>query len=362
MAGPRLGDAEIEAVAAVLRSGGLVQGPVVERLEGQFRELTGRQHAVAVSSGTAALHTALMAAGVGPGDEVVVPAFSFVASANAVLMCGAVPVFADILAEDFSVDPAALERAVSAKTKAVIAVDLFGQCCDFDGVEAVAQQHGLSVIEDAAQAVGAEFRGRAAGSLGTAGCFSMYATKVVTSGEGGVVVLDEEAMAHTARAFRRHGMTGPDQYTRLGYNYRLTDVLAAVGVEQMKRLDELVAARRRNAERLTAGLMGTHGLVVPMAVPGRKHSFAQYVVRVTDEFGMNRDELVAALARDGVETAVHYRTPLPFLPHLNAGPYQPGDFPEAERAAREVLALPVHPGLSRDDVDAVVAAVRAAAN
>jgi perosamine synthetase len=359
IAKPMLGLEEITAVTAVLKSGLITQGAKVQELEAGFMKLCASTQAVAVNSGTAALHTALHAAGVAEGDEVIVPAFSFIASANAVLMQKAKPVFVDISEADFNIDPSKIEAAISPRTKAIVVVDLFGQPYDYTAVADIAKRHDLLVIEDACQAVGAMHGNLPAGSLGDFGCFSLYATKNITSAEGGIMLTNNVAGAQKARAFRQHGMTKSYDYDGLGYNYRLTDLAAAIGLEQLNKLEGFLTIRRRNTDRLNEGLAGIDGLVLPHTVSGRTHSYHQYTVRVTKEFGMSRDALSKKLVSAGVGSGIYYPKPLPAYAHLSAN-YRLGDFPEAERAATEVLSLPVHPGLSESNLDTIIQAVREA--
>jgi dTDP-4-amino-4,6-dideoxygalactose transaminase len=349
---------EIDAVVSVLRSGKLVAGAVVERLEAALVGVTGAGHAVAVSSGTSALHCAVAALGITDGAEVVSTPFSFVGTVNPVLMQGGRLRFVDIDLTDFGVNAAALDSAVTDRTAAILTVDLYGQPLDPTPITAIAARRGIPVIEDACQALGASYRGRAAGGLFDAGCFSFYATKNVMSGEGGAVVTDDAALAESARRFRQHGMTGPYEYAGLGYNYRMTDVLAALAVGQLERLEAITAARTANAAILSEGLAGLPGVVLPASLPDRAHAWHQYVVRITPESGTDRDQLAARLAERGVQTAVYYPKPLTAYPHVAAATVGDTRFPNAERAAQEVLALPVHPGLARHDLERTVEAVR----
>jgi perosamine synthetase len=355
---PRVGEAEIEEVVAVLRSGMLAAGAAVKALESALAAATGARHAVAVSSGTSALHCAMEALDVGPGSEVVATPFTFVGTVNPALMQGASLRFVDIDLADYGPDPQALGEAVNDATAAVVVVDLYGQPVDAEAITAITAPRGVPVIEDACQALGASYAQRAAGNLFDVGCFSFYATKNVMCGEGGALVTDNDDIAAAARRFRQHGMTGPYEYAGLGYNYRMTDVLAAIAVGQLSRLDEITAARAANAARLTAGLADLQGLVLPRAQEERGHAWHQYVVRVTPEFGRDRDALLQALASRGVHAAVYYPRSLTSYPHVAKATVGPLEFPNADRAAREVLALPIHPGLGRSDIERVAEAVR----
>lgn len=356
----RIGAEEEALVLEVLRSGHLVQGPKVEALEDEFRALCGTAHAVAVSSGTTALVAALAALDVGPGDEVVTAPFTFAATLNAILEVGATATFADIDPRDFTMRPDSLAGVVTERTRAVMPVHLYGQPADMDAIGALAAEVGAHVVEDAAQAHGARVGDTPVGSFGV-GCFSLYATKNVTTGEGGMVTTDDDRVAEQVRILRNQGMRARYEYLRPGHNWRLTDLQAAVGIPQMRRLADLTAARRRNAELLDEALHGVAGLVLPYRAPGRTHVFHQYTVRITPEAPCSRDALAARLAEDGIGSGVYY----PRLVHeydcyRGRPDVVAGVTPEAARVAAEVLSLPVHPGLDRADVERIADAVRRA--
>jgi dTDP-4-amino-4,6-dideoxygalactose transaminase len=349
MARPLIGEAEKRAVLEVLDSGQLAQGEVVARFEAAFAAEIGVKHCVATSSGTTALHLALLALGIGPGDEVITSPFSFIASANAVLFCGARPLFADIDPATFNVDPNALERAITPRTKALIPVHLFGQPADMDALTAIAERHGVPIVEDACQAHGATWRGRAAGAFGV-GCFSFYPTKNMTTAEGGAVTTDDEGVADRIRVLRNHGMRRRYHHEVLGYNFRLTDLQAAVGLAQLPHLSSWNAARRRNAAHYDANL---RGVVIPAVRPEAEHIYHQYTIRVRD-----RDAAATRLADQGIGTGVYYPIPIHRQPFYVEGGLS-GSFPEAERAADEVLSIPIRPDLTEDERERVIAAVNA---
>jgi perosamine synthetase len=357
IARPLMGDEEKAAVLAVLDSGRLAQGARVRELEERFAAMCGTREAVAVSSGTAALMIALAVHGISAGDEVITTAFTFAATANSVLFTGARPVFVDVRDDDFNIDPSLIEAAITPRTRAVLPVHLYGQPCDMDAIEAIARKHGLVVIEDAAQAHGATVDGKTAGSFGT-GCFSFYATKNMTTGEGGMITSAFSATAEKARLFRSHGETSRYVSESLGYNFRMPDILAAIGLAQLAKLAERNEQRRANAAYLTERL---RGVVTPPEAPGRRHVYHQYTVRVpyVDGTSSARDALAAKLAEAGIETSVYYPLPVHKQPlYVSLGYHD--ELPVAERLSREVLSLPVHPALSSDDLDAIVAAVNAA--
>ncbi len=346
IAKPHVGDDEIQQVLAVLQSGMLVQGSRVKGLEERFAAVSGTQHAVATSNGTTALHLSLLAHGIGTGDEVITVAFTFIATVNAILMTGAKPVFIDVRPDTFNLDPELIEAAITPRTKAILLVHLYGQMCDMDPIMAIAVKHNLAVIEDACQAVGATYKGRIAGSLGT-GTFSLYATKNVMSAEGGMITTQDAAFAEHCRLLRNHGMKVRYHYEMLGYNYRMSDLHAAIGLAQMERLTEWTGARRVNAEYFNAHITS---VVTPRVAPEYGHVWHQYTIRVPDG---KRDAALEQLTANGVGTSIFY----PFPAHKQAyvrdivGDVQ---LPVTEQLGHEVISLPVHPGLSQADREKIV--------
>jgi perosamine synthetase len=353
-------DAE-DLVVEVLRSGSIAQGPMVKRFEDAFARVAGIRHAVAVNSGTTALVAALQALELRPGDEVVTSPFTFVATLNAILEAGATVRFADISGDDFALDPDRVAEVIGPRTKVLMPVHLYGQTADMGKLAPLAAEHGLHLVEDAAQAVGATFDGRPAGSYGL-GCFSLYATKNITTAEGGVITCDDDALADRLRVLRNQGMRSRYQYEVAGHNYRMTDLHAAVGIPQLEKLDTLTAARQANARRLSEGLAGTPGLSVPRVLPGREHVWHQYTVLIGPHAMLSRDELSAELTAQGVGNGVYYPKVVfdydcyrghPLIPDIS-----PGDVPVASSVAAQALSLPVHPALSESDLDTVIAVVR----
>lgn len=347
---PWIGPEEEAAVIEVLRSGMLAQGPRVAALEDAFARMTGARHAVAASSGTTALHLALLAHGIGPGDEVITSPFTFIASVNAILFTGATPVFADIQETTFNIDPEQIEAAMTPRTKAVMPVHLYGQPCDMDEICDLAQRRGVILLEDAAQAVGATYGGRQVGSFGT-GVFSLYATKNVMTGEGGMITTDSDEVADRARLLRNHGMRNRYEYEMLGYNFRLTDVLAAIGLAQLGRIDEAMRRRRTNASYLSSNL---RGVGVPIVKEGREHVWHQYTVRLPDR--ADRQEVARRLLEEGIGTGVFYPQGAHRFPHVEAVTGQV-EMPVTDRVAPSVLSLPVHPLLQPSDLQRIAAAV-----
>ncbi len=359
---PQIGDEEVEAVTRVLRSGWLAHGPLVEEFERRFASYVGVKHAVAVVNGTAALRAIFRALKLQPGDEVIVPCFTFIASANSVLLEGGRPVFADIELETYNIDPDSVLERITNRTRAILAVHLYGHPADMKALREIAEDHKLALIEDAAQAHGASTPEGRVGGLGLAAAFSFYATKNMTTGEGGMVTTNSDELAYVVRMVRDHGQEGKYRHVMLGENLRMTSIQAAIGLAQLAKLDRLNEIRRRNARALTERLSGT-GLVLPVERPGYKHVYHQYVVRVEEErLGISRDELARRLAERGVETAVHYPTPVPDQPLYRALGYPPSSTlcPNALKASREVLSLPVHPGLTLSDIDYIAEAVKEA--
>lgn len=354
IARPMIGEEEKAAVMAVLDSGQLAQGSVVADFEAAFAAYCGVRHAIATSNGTTALHVALLAHGLGPGDEVITTPFTFIASANSMLYVGATPVFVDIDPISFNIDPDQIEAAITPRTKAIMPIHLYGNPAEMGRIMDIAAKHGLVVIEDAAQAHGSSIDGKRAGSWGT-GCFSFYPTKNITTGEGGIVTTDDDCVADRARLVRSHGMRVRYYHEMLGFNFRMTNIHAAIGVAQMPKLEGFNERRIANAAYLSAHL--PHDKVqVPQVRLGTRHIFHQYTVRVRPP--LERDALRSHLTAHGVGTEVYYPVPVHKQQmYLEMG-YGDQSFPESEKLAGEVLSLPIHPGLSQDDLETIVAAVR----
>lgn len=352
---PIIGDEERAAVDRVLRSGMVAQGPEVAAFEQEFSAhfVQGRP-TVAVNSGTAGLHLGLLAAGVGPGDEVIVPSFTFAATGNAVALTGATPVFADIEPDTFTLDPVSVEAAITERTKGIMPVHLYGHPALMRELDALAAARGLMLFEDAAQAHGASLDARPVGTFGAFGMFSLYPTKNMTSGEGGMITAADDSIARSARLLRNQGMERQYENEVIGFNARMTDIHAAIGRVQLTKVDAWTKTRQDNAAFLDANL---RGVVVPPVSPGAVHVYHQYTIRVPE----GRDGFVTALREEHqVGCGVYYPIPNHRLPSL--AHFAPGlNLPETERAAREVLSLPVHPSLSQDDLERIVVAVNAVA-
>jgi perosamine synthetase len=347
---PLIGEAERRAVLDVLDYGQLVNGPVTRRLETEFAaQVSHTREAVAVSSGTAALHLALLAHDIGPGHEVITPAFSFQATANMVLAVGAKPAFVDVN-PDGNIDASLIGAAITSRTRAILPVHLFGRCCDMMAICDIAGRNGLEVIEDAAQAHAAELNGHRTGSFGT-GCFSLYATKNLTAAEGGMITTDDPDLADRLRRLRNHGEGERYDSAELGYNYRMTEMGAALALAQLPRLPELTLARRKNAAYLSANLQGV-GLP-PAPDRPEQHVWHQYTVRVES----GRDHLRDYLAEQGIQSSVHYPKPLPAQKLYRELGYDDSAFPMARALSQQLLSLPIHPGLSESDLERIVKAV-----
>jgi perosamine synthetase len=348
VARPAIGQEEISAVTDVLKSGMLASGDRVLEFERKFADLCGSNHAVAVNNGTAALHAALLAAGIVPGDEVIVPAFSFVATASAVAMCGAKPVFADVDEMTFNISPQQVTEKITPKTKAVIGVHLFGQPCDIEALQEICEEKSLKFIEDAAQAHGALYKNGRVGSFGHLACFSFYATKNMITGEGGMVTTSDKACNERLRLLINHGQSEKYLHTILGYNYRMTDIAAAIGLVQLRKLEKFNLRRRKNAEFYNANL-SAKGLSIPFVGPARNPVYHQYVVRLTEEFPLNRQSFIDYLKSKGIGSAVHYPIPLHRQP-LFGLENDPDPCPVATGLAGSVLSLPVHPLLDQKEL------------
>lgn len=347
---PIIGADERAAVDAVLRSSMIAQGPQVAAFEEEFSELVQGRECVAVNSGTSALHLSLLAMEVGPGDEVIVPSFTFAATANAVAVTGATPVFIDITPDTFCMDPDLIVPAITARTRAIMPVHLYGHPAAMPQIMDIAAEHELLVLEDAAQAHAATLEGRPVGAWGDAAAFSFYPTKNMTSGEGGMVVTGDPELARMIRLLRNQGMERRYHNEVAGLNNRMTDIHAAIGRVQLGKLPEWTRQRQANAKALDTGLTG---VTTPPVAPGAEHVYHQYTIRVSGD----RDAFVAALAERGVGSGAYYPVPVHRLPTfaLDLG------LPETERAAAEVISLPVHPSLTEDDLQTVVNAVNAVA-
>lgn len=340
---PQIDKSERRAVNKVLKSGILAQGPEVKNFEIEFSKIVGDRECIAVNSGTSALHLCLISLGIGPGDEVLVPSFTFAATANVVALVGATPVFVDIDPKTYCMDPFLIKAAITAKTKAIIAVHLYGLPADMPSIKKIAKENSLLIVEDAAQAHMANVDGVPVGSFGDIAAFSFYPTKNMTSGEGGMIVVSNSEQARKCRLLRNQGMEKRYQNEILGYNLRMTDIHAAIGRSQLRKLNEMTEKRIFHADYLSNNLDNKK---VPYVPPKFKHVYHQYTVRITH----NREGFSKALADAGIGNDIYYPTPVHKLPSFNFHL----DLYETEAASKEVLSLPVHPGLSKKDLRRIV--------
>lgn len=348
IARPQMGDEEKERVWEAMAAGALAQGPRVREFEAAFAAFVGTAHGVATSSGTTALHLALLGYGIGAGDEVVTVPFTFIASANSILYTGARPVFVDIAPDDFTMDPALLEAAITPRTKAIMPVSLYGQPGRMDEITEIADRHGLALVEDAAQSHGAAIGERRSGTWG-AGAFSFYPTKNMTTGEGGMVTTDDADLAERIRLLREHGMKVRYHHDLVGYNFRMTDLGAAIGLAQLPKLTAANERRRAIAARYDAEL---RGVLTPTVRAGVTHVYHQYTIRVRE-----RDAFAVRLGEFGVGSGIYYPIPVHRQKPFIALGYGNETYPVTERLTEQVLSIPVHPGLTDDEVSTVIGAV-----
>ncbi len=352
IAKPILEDEEKNAVLEVLESGILAQGPRVEAFEKAFADYCGVKHAIATSCGTTALHIAMLAHGIGKGDEVITTPFSFIATANCILYVGAKPVFVDIDPYSFNIDPALIEQAITPHTRAVLPVHLYGQCSVMDAIMQIAQKHGLILIEDACQSHGATYKGKKAGSFGT-GTFSFYPTKNITCGEGGMITTNDDEIADRCCVIRNHGMKRRYYHDELGFNFRMTDISAAIGFEQLKKLEKFNTIRRENASYYSKHL---HGVIVPVEVSDCLHVYQQYTIRVKNGL---RDPLRDYLKENGIGTEIYYPVPIHQQAFIQKMMHDLPSLPQSELASKEVLSIPVHPLVTHADREKIVETINA---
>lgn len=346
---------EENAVLEVLRSGNLVQGAKVEEFERMFADYIGSKYAAAVSNGTTALHLALFLLGLNKNDEVITSSFSFIASTNSILYVGAKPVLVDI-GKDFNIDVSKIEKKITKRTRAILPIHLFGNPCDMDKIISIARKYKLKVIEDCAQAHGAEFKERKVGSFGDLGCFSFYGTKNMTTGEGGMITTNNSTLYNKIKMLRSHGSLKRYYHKYLGFNFRITDMQAAIGVVQLKKLDKLNSKRIKNAKYLNQKLQNIKGIVTPLIEENKKQVFHQYTIIVTPEFPIKRDLLVKKLLKKGVESAVFY--PLPIHKQESMFDMHKLKLPISETLSNQVLSLPINPFITTRDLDYIYESIK----
>lgn len=355
-----MGKDEIDAVVDVLKSGQLAQGKKVDELEKKFAKFCGVKYAVAVVNGTAALHTALFACGIKQEDEVITTPFTFVATANSILMVGAKPVFVDIDEKTFNLNPEKIKPAITKKTKAIIVVNLYGQPADYAAINEMAKKYNLIVIEDAAQSINARYKNKMSGNLADIGCFSFYATKNIMSGEGGMITTNDKLHYEKARMFRHHGekQNKRYEYFDLGYNYRMTDMAAALAIPQLKKIKSITKIRQNFAKIFNDKFGKIENLTVPTISQGRTHVYHQYVLRVKKNPKISRDELQRFLKNKGIQTNIHYPKPLYEFNHLQFPVNHRSKFPVTEKASKEVLSIPIHPHLSGNEIHHIIDTIK----
>ena len=351
---PPIGEEEIAAVAEVVRSGHLAMGANVRAFEKEFAAYLGCKHAIALNSGTAALQLGIQALEIPEHSEVITTPFTFIASSNALLYNKLTPVFADI-GDDFTIDPSAIEACITEKTKAVLVVHLFGNPCNMSAIEKLCKEHGLLLIEDCAQAPGAVHAGKRVGNFGDIACFSFYATKNITTGEGGMVTGRDSAAADIIKVVRNQGQKGMYEHVAMGYNFRMAELQAALGRVQLKKLDALNGQRRENAQYLRETLRDVKGLALPAEARDSRHVFHQFTIRVLNS---KRDALMKQLADTGIEAKIFYPKPVYLQPVYRGMGYRTGLCPRAEEFSEQVLSIPVHPHLTQEELEQVGAQVK----
>ena len=351
---PQIGEDEIQAVVKVLRSGmltsGLGAGPMVTELEKTFAQLAGVKHAVAVNTGTAALHSAVMACGVKLGDEVILPSFTFVATAEAIVLAGGKPVFADIEPETYNLSPSSAEESITKKTKAILPVDLYGFSADMKPMRDIAQKYGLGLIEDAAQAHGGTYMGKPSGCFSDVACWSLYASKNITTGEGGVVTTDSDEMDETLRMIRTHGEKAKYASLILGSNYRMSEMQAAIGNVQLEKLSFFVTKRRRNAQQLTKILEQSDKLILPWETKDHQHSWYLFTARLKNGTETERNMILEELKKKGIGAEAYYVNPVHQMPFYREN-FGSKKLPETDKASKQVFSLPIHPAVTSEQID-----------
>ncbi|MFA7074362.1 MAG: DegT/DnrJ/EryC1/StrS family aminotransferase [Endomicrobiaceae bacterium] len=353
---PVFGKKEKQLINEVIDSGIIASGKYVEQFEQKFAEISGAKFGIACSNGTAALHTALLACGIKAGDKVITTPFTFIATSNSILYCGAKPVFADIDPKTYNIDPVSVERILKKqKIKAVICVHLYGLPCDMDALLKLKKKYKFALIEDSCQAHLAEYKNRTVGAIADAGAFSFYATKNMTTGEGGVVLTNNSKINQLSKQIINHGRSGHSTHTLLGYNFRLTNICAAMGIAQAEQIERWTKKRISNAEKLSEGLKDIKFLEVPFVPKGYKHVFHQYTLRIKQGL---RDKFAQYLQKNGVGCGVYYPEVIYKQPFYKQLGYKKGICPVAEQAIKEVLSIPVHPSLKSEDIEYIIKAVK----
>ncbi len=370
---PQISETEINSVISVLKSGWLAHGPKTKEFEETFKNYCRAKYAIGVNSCTAALHLSLKALNIGPGDEVIVPAQTHVATAHAVMYQGATPVFADVEETTYNIDPKSIEQKITEKTKAIMPVHFAGQPCSMDKITSLTDKHNLHIIEDAAHALGAEYKNTPIGSTegSSAACFSFYPVKHITTAEGGMLVTNNDKVAESANLTRAFGIDKstwkrttterPWHYevVHIGYNYRMNEISAALGTAQMQRIDEFNTKRQKNAKKLESGLTGIENIQLPKCIDNVKHVYLFYQVLISENSKITRDELIPALKKRGIGTSVHYPLPVHLMPvYKKLFGHKEGDLPSSEKIAKQAISLPTHPGLKDSDITYIINTIK----
>ena len=356
IARPSFGNKEVKEVIKLFKSGSVINGTKVSLFEKNFAEFLNSKYCVAVINGTSALHTALLANNIKEGDEVITTPFSFIATSNAILHCNAKPVFADIDKDTFNINPDLIEEKITNKTKAILPVHLFGQPADMSKIMKIARKYKLKVIEDCAQAHGAEIKGRKVGSFGDIGCFSFYPTKNIASLRGGAITTNSKTLMKKCRSIINHGITKNGFYY-LGYNYIMTDIEAVIAIEQLKKLEANTEKRIKNANYLNKGLKNINGIITPNPDKNIKHVFHQYSIRVSERFKLSRDKLVRILIKKGISARVYYSMPIYKQPLYQKIGYK-CSMPISEKISKQILSLPIYPGLTKKELNFIIRTIK----
>lgn len=362
LANPCIGEEEARAVYEVVLSGWISEGKKVKEFEERFAEYIGVKHAITLFNGTVALQAILLAHDIGPGDEVIVPSFTFISTATSVLHVGATPVFADIDPRTYNIDPNDIEHRITKNTQAIMPVHYAGQSADMFPILEIAEKYGLFVFEDAAEAHGAEYHGKKVGSFGNAAMFSFTPTKNITTGEGGMVTTNNDEIAHKIRLLRNHGQDEKYHHIVVGYNYRMTEMQAAMGIEQLKKLDDIIDRKRANAEYLSAKLTKLEGIYPPFVADYRTHTYMLYTIRIDEKVtGVTRDSCIKALRDSGILSGIYF-PPVHLQPIFTKSEKTENTLPVTEKIWQQVLSLPFHSKITLEDLDYLVAVIAGVMN
>lgn len=355
---PQIDKKTQDLVINILKSGDLIEGKVAQKLEDSLKKLHISKYAVVFNSGTAALHSAIESLRLKPGSEIITSPLTFIATANTILMANLMPVFVDIDENTYNIDPNLIEKKISKKTKAILAVDLYGQPSEYIQLKNIAKKYGLYLIGDSCQAIGATYRSQPISNFTDVTVFSFYATKNITTGEGGAIVTNNKEIAMFCKSFKNHGRgKTPDDFIHLGLNYRLPDFAAALGLNQLKKINPITKARQKNAKYLTVLLKSVKGLITPYVSPNSSHTFHQYTIRLTKDFPKTRDQLLTILNENGVEAKIYYPKILTEYRHVLTKLSKKSHLKVAKKVSREILSLPIHPNISKKDLEQIASII-----